>query len=149
MKKVNYKIPVIKILEDGNLSKLFKDITDVLGFNDKNMLRNRPYNGQPHTDIGIRGATEIKNITFRDLRDCFIRAVCLSAKHQNQKLYEEALKGEYAQISGNDLYQYDFSDIDIMTISHNLACEVEKLMGIFPNIENICINYEEDSEDDH
>lgn len=45
---------------------------------DYNMRRDRPYNGQPQTCTGTRGATEIRGVTFRDLRDCFVRAVLLS-----------------------------------------------------------------------
>ena len=47
----------------------------------KSMDRNRPYDGQAHTDQGVRGRQPITGLTFRDLNDCFIRAVLLSACH--------------------------------------------------------------------
>lgn len=44
-----------------------------------------------HTNTGIRGATEIKGITFRDLRDSVNRAVLLASSEISPSgLYEEA-----------------------------------------------------------
>ena len=101
---------------------------------DHNMQRDRPYNGQGHTDHGIRGRTEINGITFRDLRDCFIRACFLSASHIHPAGYNQADNGEAAALCENDLYQLDFDEIDIVAVAQNLTCEVERIMGIFPNI---------------
>lgn len=109
-------------------------IDEVSGNNKYSMRRDRLYDGQPHTDTGERGQTEIKGITFRDLRDCFIRAVMLSAAHIQGNEYEEALKGENARISANDLFSLNLNDIDPMAVAQNLSCEVEKIMGIFPNV---------------
>lgn len=123
-----------------SMEKLFDQIGHDLGWNDHNMHRDRPYDGQPHTDTGIRGATEICGITFRDLRDCFIRAVLLSTGAMSiggkdmRPLYEEACKGEHAVLCENDLYGFDLGKLDPIAISQNLACEVEKLMGIYPNV---------------
>lgn len=123
-----------------NFTKLWGIIEDELGFNDHNMRRDRPYSGQPHTDTGIRGATEIKGITFRDLRDCFIRAVLLSTGagaidgKDMRPLYEEACKGENATLCENDLYGFNLDRLDPLAICQNLACEVERIMGIFPNV---------------
>lgn len=113
--------------------------------NGRNMKRDRPYSGQSHTGLGERGKTEIKGITFRDLRDCYVRAVLLSTggnhyegtpeqKAQLRHLYTEATKGEHAQISESDLYGFDFDKLDPVAISQNLGCEVERIMGIYPNI---------------
>lgn len=125
---------------NNELDQLWDTIEHELGFRDHNMLRDRPYNGQPHTCTGIRGSTEIKGITFRDLRDCFIRAVLLStgAEVISGKdmcpLYEEANKGEKAVLCENDLYGFDLDRLDPMAICQNLCCEVERVMGIFPNV---------------
>ena len=116
------------------LNDLWEHIEEELGFNNTDMSRSRPYNGQPQTGTGMRGATEIKGITFRDLRDCFIRAICLSASHLSPVRYEEALKGEKAHLCENDIYAFDYNKLGILAISQNLSCEVERLMGIFPNI---------------
>lgn len=114
-----------------------------LGWHDHNMSRDRPYNGQPHTDAGTRGAQLIHGITMRDLRDCFIRAFILSHAHYkdgslellqpNATLREEADKGPLAAICENDVYTLK-GDIDPIAVTQNLTCEVEKLMGIFPNV---------------
>jgi hypothetical protein len=110
-----------------------KDIIDeVTGANFGDMFRARPYDGQPHTDLGKRGKTEIEGITFRDLRDCFIRAIALSAGPG--PLYQEGCKGERANISENDIYKINLNELDPIAIQQNLTCEVEKLMGIYPNM---------------
>lgn len=122
------------------LQSLWGQIEDELGFNDHNMRRDRPYNGQPHTDTGERGKTEIKGITFRDLRDCFIRAILLSTGAETisgkdmRPLYEEACKGENAVLCENDLYGWDWNQLDPMAVFQNFSCEVERIMGIFPNV---------------
>lgn len=115
----------------------------------KFMRRDRPYGGQPHTDLGIRGKTEVKGVTFRDIRDCFIRAYtkshpyyvydevnkCTTLERQepNATLIDEANKGEKAQLNGNDVYKL-VGGVDPIAVSQNLTCEIEKIMGIFPNI---------------
>jgi hypothetical protein len=123
---------------------LFDQIGHDLGWHDHNMRRDRPYNGQPHTGTGMRGATEVKGITFRDLRDCFIRAVLLSTggyrdhdpkvRARMEALYDEAKKGENAALCENDLYGFNLDRLDPMAICQNLSCEVERLMGIYPNV---------------
>ena len=127
----------------AGFDKLLDRIEHDLGWRDHNMRRDRPYNGQPHTDTGTRGATEIKGITFRDLRDCFIRAVLLSTGAEvisgkdMRPYYEEACKGENAVLCENDLYGFDLNKLDPMAISQNLTCEVERIMGIYPNVPDL------------
>ena len=126
-----------------NADQLLDKIGHDLGWHDHNMRPDRPYNGQPHTSTGMRGATEIKGITFRDLRDCFIRAYILSHSHYkdgtleevqpNAALRDEANKGVFAAISENDVFTL-VGGIDPIAVSQNLACEVEKMMGIYPNV---------------
>lgn len=83
--------------------------------------RHRPYNGQPWTDEGQRGKTEVKGLTMRDIRDCFIRACYLSS----------GLPSSEYPLS---VYQLPWNEMDIIAVSQNLVCELEKRMGIFPNI---------------
>lgn len=126
--------------------QLWGQIEDDLGFNDHNMRRDRPYNGKPHTHTGQRGKTEIKGITFRDLRDCFIRAILLSTGAETisgkdmRPLYEEACKGEDAVLCENDLYGWDLNQLDPIAVAQNLSCEVERIMGIFPNVPKLVAN---------
>ena len=120
--------------ENSDFLSLWDQIEHDLGFNEHNMRRERPYNGQFHTSTGKRGATEIKGITFRDLRDCYIRAILLAASHIKPHHYEQALLGENAVLCENDLYGWDFNKLDPMAVFQNLACEVERLMDIYPNV---------------
>lgn len=126
-----------------SLDQIWGQVEDELGFNDHNMRRDRPYTGQPHTNTGARGATEIKGITFRDLRDCFIRAVLLSTGAEiidgknMRPLYEEACKGEAATLCENDLYGFNLDRLDPIAICQNLSCEVERMMGIYPNVSEL------------
>jgi len=123
-----------------DIEHLFDKIEHDFGFHDHNMRRDRPYNGQLHTDTGIRGSTEIKGVTFRDLRDCFIRAILLSTGAETidgvdmRPRYEEATKGEAAALCADDLFGFNLDKLDPIAISQNLSCEVERIMGIFPNV---------------
>lgn len=81
----------------------------------------RPYDGQPHTDEGERGKTEIRGITFRDLSDCFIRS-CYEAS------------GLPIEQWPGTVYDLPWRDMDIIAVMQNLGCNVEKAMGIFPNV---------------
>lgn len=121
--------------------RLWDLIEHELGLNDHNMRRDRPYAGQPHTFVGTRGAVEVLGITFRDLRDAFIRAVLLATGGQSDGevgvmlRYREAEKGENAVLCSNDLYGFNLDRLDPMAICQNLCVEVEKLMGVYPNVE--------------
>jgi hypothetical protein len=123
-----------------SMEQLFDQIGHDLGWHDHSMRRDRPYNGQPHTCTGTRGATEIRGVTFRDLRDCFVRAVLLSTGAEvmdgvdMRPRYEEANKGENAVLCENDLYGFNLDRLDPMAIAQNLACEIEKVMGIYHNV---------------
>ena len=129
-----------------NVERLFDQIGHDLGWHDHNMRRDRPYNGQPHTCTGERGRQEVRSITMRDLRDCFVRAVLLSTggrfyptddhklRAKMGTLYEEASKGENAALCEEDLYGFDLDRLDPIAIAQNLCCEVERAMGIFPNV---------------
>ncbi|GAA2773985.1 hypothetical protein [Saccharopolyspora taberi] len=81
----------------------------------------RPYDGQPQTAYGERGRTEIRGITFRDLRDAFIRA-CF----ESSGLPIEQWPGS--------VYDLPWSDMDIIAVAQNMANNVEKAMGIYPNV---------------
>lgn len=104
------------------------------GRHDDRMWRTRPYDGQFHTDAGPRGKVEVHGLTMRDIRDCFVRAVCLSASHVVPHLYDEADKGENAILSDTDLHDIDMTKVSIVAVQQNLTCEIEKMMGIFPNL---------------
>lgn len=122
--------------------------------------RERPYNGQPWTDDGIRGQTEVKRLTMRDIRDCLIKAILMSAPNPAVEDSSEFLKCwdfstgtavatqylkdnqekfisykvELGTWRPQDVYKVDASKIDLLAVAQNMSCEIEKMMGIFPNI---------------
>lgn len=83
--------------------------------------RDRPYSGQPHTDHGRRGETLVKGLTFRDVRDCFILGCFLASGLS---------KDEWPQSA----YDLPWDDMDIVAVAQNMSCEMERRMGIFPNV---------------
>lgn len=109
----------------------------------KDMTRNRPYTGQHHTSTGERGRQLITGLTKRDLYDCMIRGYVLShssfkgatlePEPSNFELISEAKKGEYAQLNSNDMFTM-VGGVDPLAVIQNTLCEVEKMMGVFPNI---------------
>lgn len=70
---------------------------------------------------------------MRDIADCLDRAWALSTGHLNPKQYEEADNGGL----GFSLYELDLSDFDPGAVGQNLTCEIERMMGIFPNVPEI------------
>jgi hypothetical protein len=81
--------------------------------------RKRPYSGQMHTHSGSRGQTLVQGLTMRDITDCFRIALWESA----------GSPGNAASV-----YDLDLSDIDPVAVEQNLVCNIEKMMGIFPNV---------------
>ena len=88
--------------------------------------RERPYDGQPHT--GERSKTLVSGLTFRDVADCFVLGF-LRATGQ-WSLAESGTATE------NDVYAAAQSDpnFDPMAACRNMLCEMEKRMGIYPNL---------------
>jgi len=119
----------------SDIAKILDDFDESQGWKAP-LYRNRPYRGQPHTDEGIRGKTEVKGITFRDLCDAFIIGACSASSHQlGGELYEKA-NGD-RKVCKTDLYRLDWNDMDIVAVMQNMTCEVERMMGIFPNVPDL------------
>lgn len=97
------------------------------------MDRLRAYRGQPHTDYGVRGKTFVKDLTMRDICDCYVRGYVKANGVDNPLLYNEACKGEVARLSPNDLFNM-LGGVDPVAVCQNMMCEIEKMMGIYPNI---------------
>jgi hypothetical protein len=70
--------------------------------------RDRPYLGQAHTDEGERGKTLVKGLTMRDVSDCIRRGFALATTEHDS--------------------------VDPVAVAQNACCEIEKMMGIFPNL---------------
>jgi hypothetical protein len=124
-------IPIIGSVDDIDIAE---KIADAMRDPHCDMSRSRPYDGQPHTDSGVRGRQLVEGLTMRDVRDCFVRAVCLCAYDQHPALYVEAEKGERAKLNKDTLYEIDFAKLDPGAIAQALTCEIERVMGIYPNL---------------
>lgn len=83
--------------------------------------RDRPYDGQPHTDTGERGRTLVEGLTYRDVRDCFIRAC-----------YESS--GLPVGQWPGSVYDLPWHEMDIIAVAQNLSVQMEKYQGIYPNV---------------
>ena len=89
--------------------------------------RDRPYTGQSHTSDGERGKTLIEGLTMRDLQDCFV--IGLLRASGIPELYSKAISNTWLK---KDVYDIPM-DIDPIAACQNMLCEVEKMMGIYPN----------------
>jgi len=87
--------------------------------------RNHSYNGQPWTSDGERGQAMVEGLTMRDIRDCLILAFYSSTPDI------EFLMKETPPQSVEDL---PLEKMSLEAISQNLACWLERYMGIFPNV---------------
>lgn len=86
--------------------------------------RDRPYDGQPQTDDGERGKTLVEGLTFRDIQDCFIRG-CYEAS------------GLPIEKWPGTVYDLPWKDMDIIAVAQNMSCNMEKYMGIYPNVQRL------------
>ena len=83
--------------------------------------RNRPYNGQPHTDQGERGKTELQGLTYRDVHDCVLLGMFLAS-------------GLTMSEWPNSVYDLSLGEMDPVAIAQNVSCELERRQGIYPNV---------------
>lgn len=109
---------------------------------DEKLDKDRPYDGQPHTLYGERGAKTVDGLTMRDISDCFVRAWILAHPCWNsdgtRNEANSALYAKYEEdplsITHEDVYKADGTPgVDPIAMAQNLGCEIEKMMGIFPN----------------
>jgi hypothetical protein len=96
----------------------------------KDARRDRPYDGQAHTDEGVRGKTLVEGLTMRDVCDCM--AMGLLDASGIEPLQDAVEEGTWTY---NDLYQLE--DFDPVAAIQCMACHLEKFMGIFPNVQKI------------
>jgi hypothetical protein len=100
----------------------------------------RPFTGQPHTENGERGKTEVKGIRFRDLADCVVKAWIDAAGHtikNEQRRNELYGRADDGTLNYNDVYEIDCGNVDPLALMQNVVCRVEKAMGIYPNVDKL------------
>jgi len=89
--------------------------------------RERPYDGQPHTDQGERGKTLLAGVTFRDLCDAFVIGWLQANGKQGIVDSPDA--------TYNDIYEHGGEcSIDPLAAMQCMSVELEKRMGIYPNV---------------
>lgn len=119
--------------EDGE--PMMEAINNALyALTDNGLDRSRPYDGQPWTDQGERGKTLVAGLTFRDICDCFVIGF-LSATGRSSL-------AESGTASYNDVYEAARVDpsFDPLAVMQNMACEMERRMGIYPNVPTIYLS---------
>lgn len=161
-KKMNIseEIPMLDAGDEDFKEKLDFELWSTQSSSDYRNDRERPYNGQSWTDDGERGKTEVKGLTMRDIKDCLIIAMLESA-HSDTYLNEYwskcwdfstgeakptqflldnqnepdfiSVKAQLGTWRTQDVYKIDFNKVDPLAIAQNFTCQIEKMMGIFPN----------------
>ncbi len=89
--------------------------------------RNRPYQCQQPR----RHQVLVEGLTMRDVADCFARGILLCTGIDQPELYDKVMDGTCCH---DDLYKVDFEKIDPVAALQNAGCEIEKMMGIYPNV---------------
>ena len=108
-----------------DLGDMISDLSDGLTHPD------RPFTGQAHTQQGERGKTEVRGIRFRDRADCAVRAFVDSCCEVGDEMRQRRDDGT---LNYNDLFTLDIDEMDPLAFIQNLGVQVEKSMGIWPNI---------------
>ncbi len=120
-------------LGDGGMKDTITGIIEAFGAH--NIDPARPFTGQEHTDEGARGQQEIHGVRMRDLADCLAISFVLSAGLEGENTLRDKI--DDVTLTYNDLYKLDLSVMDPVALIQNLTCEVEKRMGIFPNVPDL------------
>ena len=104
---------------------------DIQGSGAYSLERARPYDGQPHTDGGTRGKTLVEGLTMRDVADCVVHAFLSCAGMERECPIRD------------DLYSIpDLNELDPGAVVQNVTCQIEKMMGIFPNVPDLEIDHD-------
>jgi hypothetical protein len=111
-----------KELSDNINKTILFAMKEIQGASGWSMDRNRPYDGQIQTDSGERGKALIVGLTMRDMVDCMVRGYLAAAgvKRDNPVW--------------DDVFSIDLPHFDPMAMMQNAMREVEKMMGIYPNV---------------
>lgn len=94
------------------------------------MSRRRPHTGEKGRYGLPRSSVAVSGLNVRDIQDALIRAAC--ACGHDPGLLEEAKQGESATLHRNSLFL--LYDLDMAAVHDALGAELEKLMGIYPNV---------------
>jgi hypothetical protein len=93
----------------------------------------RPFRGQPHTFEGRRGATELAHLRVRDVHDCI--ALALLRLYGRSDAFIDgggATWNDVDDAAGEAARP--FESMDMMAFAQAVCCELERRMGIYPNV---------------
>lgn len=114
-----------------------KSIADAIyNLSDDTTNPGRPFTGQPHTDQGERGKTLVAGLRFRDVADCFLLGWLYAA--------ERGSLAESGTATYNDIYECE-DNIDPLAVMQNMLVEMEKRMGIYPNVPRLSCDGERET----
>ncbi len=127
------QLPVIEFSDPSSPEAVQEELASAIrsaqGSSSIRSDRERPYDGQSHTIQGVRGTTLVEGLTFRDVVDCLIKGYLFSTGPG--ELYEKAQAGTWVH---DDVYKIDLQELDPSAVGQSMAVEMEKMMGIFPNV---------------
>ena len=136
----------------ARIDKEQPSINEVIeSFTSNNCDKHRPYLGQQP----LRAKMEIKGLTARDIQDCMVLGIleCKPEKYPElPRIYtseegnkfkdlEELIKSDESykdshidpeRVTWNDLYGWDLDEVDPVAAVQNMACYLERRMGVFP-----------------
>jgi hypothetical protein len=108
--------------DSDNFAQMMKwALAEIQGSSAYSLERNRPYDGQSHTDQGTRGKTAVAGLTMRDIADCMVRGFLDAAGIQRENPIRD------------DLYTIE-EELDYGAVIQCAMCWIEKYMGIYPNV---------------
>ncbi len=110
---------------------ILKRISEAIyAFGDNTTDPGRPFDGQPHTDAGERGKTMVEGLRMRDIADCILLGFLYSMEGFGYSIAESGTA------TYNDVYvaQEADPDFDPLAVIQNAMCQIEKRMGIYPNV---------------
>jgi hypothetical protein len=163
-------IPMLDMNDENFAQQLEFEMWSTHSSSDYRNDRERPYNGQEHTDDGIRGMQMVEGLTMRDIKDCFIKALIESSasdKYLEADVFSKcwdfstepptptqflidnqndpdfiSTKVELGTWRVQDIDKLKPENINFHAVYQNLSCQIEKMMGIFPNVPKIETNEE-------
>jgi len=113
------------IESDGTPEGIVKALESNFAIEDARSFNpDRPYNGQSHTNQGDRGKQLVIGVTMRDIADCMALGILLASDGQEKAYRGVACIGDL----------YETGDFDPMAAIQNATCQIEKRMGIYPNV---------------
>jgi hypothetical protein len=66
------------------------------------------------------------------MQDCFVKGVLNCCGADQPDLYKKIEENTWRV---SDLWKVDGSKLDLLAVAQSMLCEVERMMGIFPNVD--------------